>query len=964
MQKITMQQLKVRDKVNDTFKEIPDNLLHQGFFETAIKKPDNIALAWEENGKKRVMTYRKLYDRALKCAAYLKKNGIKINDNVAISMKKGPNQIIGILGILALGAVYVPIGIYQPDVRRELIYKMAKINVVVTDYESIGSIETTSNIKILCIEDSKEVEASSSYKKISCNNNAYIIFTSGTTGNPKGVEIQHCAINNTIYDINTKFSISDKDAILAISELDFDLSVYDIFGMLSIGGKIVLLNEDNKKEARTWSRLIDEEDVTLWNSVPAFFEMLLIGYAKKKMNDSIRLVLLSGDWIKPQLFRKFKEKSDIGNLIALGGATEASIWSNYFIVEHIKKEWKSIPYGYPLANQYYRIVDDEGNICPDYVPGKIQIGGKGLAKGYYNNTELTNERFIYEGKTRWYETGDIGQYWDNGCIEYLGRNDDQVKLRGFRIELGEIEHNLLKYPGIMEASVGLIPGKEKEYLGAIIVPDSNARIDYENINEPKIDSKVIKQLDRQTCAASVCLRKILGLEHNKITNVPEIMLSNSFVEEKTPLIKLWISWLEDKKIIENQNGNIKPGIYFSKTLEKNELTRSMEKEVEFVKRILRGEISKLEILNNQVLSPERLVLADIEMEKAITLMKEEIKNIRKMKGKTIKVAFLKSKTGIVASEILKDFDKDVVSATLIDTPAMNFKAQKRLEKLKKSCDYEILHDNYIEENLKYSFDLVISVNALHTYKRIKDGLQTIKHLLKKDGKSLVLEITYFSPISLITAAVLENGFENHIETKRQSTINPMLNEDEWTSLFKTIGFNNISIVTIHDTLAKMFRMEITNERNELCQEQIISYLKTILPEYMIPEKILTFYSIPLSINGKVDKSQIRTVFENISTEKLIESNQELKTETEKSIADIWESILNIKKIGHDGSFFELGGDSLLATHFINLIKEKYSVELSLKEMFEKSTLGKIATVVDLKYEEFKRVSETIEEGEI
>ncbi|SCK35083.1 amino acid adenylation domain-containing protein [Streptomyces sp. WMMB 322] len=280
---------------------------------------------------------------------------------------------------------------------------------------------------------------------------AYVIFTSGSTGEPKGVEISHAAASNTISAVNARFGVGSGDCVLAVSALDFDLSVYDVFGLLSVGGQVVTVAEGERREAAVWARLVRAHGVTVWNTVPALLDMVLTA-ADSVALPSLLVVLVSGDWVGLDLKDRLAGVSSRARLVALGGATEAAIWSNAFEVERVDPEWVSIPYGLPLPNQCYRVVDGQGRDRPDWVPGELWIGGGGGARGYRNDPERTAKCFpVVEGR-RWYRTGDQGRYHPDGILEFLGRTDHQVKIRGHRIELGEIETRLRELPGVAHAA--------------------------------------------------------------------------------------------------------------------------------------------------------------------------------------------------------------------------------------------------------------------------------------------------------------------------------------------------------------------------------------------------------------------------------------------------------------------------------------------------------------------------------
>jgi dihydroaeruginoic acid synthetase len=307
---------------------------------------------------------------------------------------------------------------------------------------------------------------------------AYVIFTSGTTGEPKGVEVSHQAALNTVAAINRRYQVGADDRVLGVSALDFDLSVYDLFGLLSVGGAVVLPADARRKEPSEWLRLIRQQRVTLWNSVPALLDMLTLKAREPNALSGLRLAMVSGDWVGLDLPRRLRlAAGESARFAALGGATEAAIWSNVQDVDEVPAHWRSIPYGKPLDNQSFRVVDSQGRDCPDWVAGELWIGGAGVAQGYRGLTHLSAQRFVEHAGQRWYRTGDQGRYWPDGSLEFLGRMDQQVKVRGFRIELSEIDVALERHPAVSRAVTLVLPGANPQLAATLMgdaLPDAEA----------------------------------------------------------------------------------------------------------------------------------------------------------------------------------------------------------------------------------------------------------------------------------------------------------------------------------------------------------------------------------------------------------------------------------------------------------------------------------------------------------
>lgn len=470
-------------------KDIPEKNLIAGFIENADRTPEAAALINCVTGEK--ITYQQLYGMARNIAAELVNSGMEPEERVAVTLPKGNLQIAAVLGVHMAGGCYVPVGVKQPAERQRKIFNTAGIRfaIVGSDTADGGQYE---GITRICAENAASAEAAG-FKPVlsSPDSEAYIIFTSGSTGEPKGVVIQHKCAYNTIADINSRCNVGNGDSILAVSALDFDLSVYDIFGMLNAGGTIITIDEASKRDSEKWLEAVSEYSITMWNSVPAILDMLLVSADMKcRELTSLHRVFLSGDWIGLDIPAKLKNAAPASELTSMGGATEASIWSNWYDVTlPLDSEWNSIPYGMPLTNQKYNILDDNLRGCPEWVTGELVIGGKGLAKEYCNDPVQTDAHFFTdENGERWYRTGDLGRFRENGIIEFLGRKDFQVKVRGHRIELGEIETALKGCPTARNSAVDTYRDKNgTNHLVSFIVPAADELLTPEEKETLKAD---------------------------------------------------------------------------------------------------------------------------------------------------------------------------------------------------------------------------------------------------------------------------------------------------------------------------------------------------------------------------------------------------------------------------------------------------------------------------------------------
>ncbi|WP_341537771.1 non-ribosomal peptide synthetase [Clavibacter michiganensis] len=344
--------------------------------------------------------------------------------------------------------------------RRRAIHRAAGIRLVIADDPPAAGGDEPGTPALLRPADAAAEEPLADPVRPPVEALAYVIHTSGSTGEPKGVEITHDAAWSTVDAVSRMLEIGPGDRVLALSALDFDLSVFDVLGVLGAGGALVLPEEGEERDAPRWLDLVHEHGVTLWDTVPMLLDMLLVAADDRPGRlGSLRAALVSGDRVGTDLHGRLIRAAGPGTrLVALGGATEAAIWSNAWEVDGPLDGWQSAPYGRPLPDQAFRVLDASGRDCPDWVPGELVIGGRGLARGYRGDPARTAAAFVELGGGRWYRTGDTGRYRPGGILEFLGRADRQVKLGGHRMELGEIEAAHAASPGVRRAMALVVDG--------------------------------------------------------------------------------------------------------------------------------------------------------------------------------------------------------------------------------------------------------------------------------------------------------------------------------------------------------------------------------------------------------------------------------------------------------------------------------------------------------------------------
>lgn len=447
----------IREDYNHVTAPLCHKTLDTLVIEQAARTPELPAIYSREE----TLSYQELYDCAYQLSRLLRNIPGKL---VAVMLPRSAEEVVAVLGILMSGKAYVPIDIKNPAGRKKKIMSHIDSGVVILreSDKAEGAGIGAKHILHISNDSCPRKNPKEYVPAAKPQDTAYVIFTSGSTGEPKGVVISHQGAVNTILDVNKRFKVTEGDCTIGLSNLNFDLSVYDIFGMLVCGGAKAVVKEEEQRNPEKWLKILQKYKVTVWNSVPAFWQMM-VEYVKDQtcVLENLRLVLMSGDRIPADLPDAVKKCAPNTQIVCLGGATEASIWSNYFVADQVKKEWGIIPYGYPLTNQKYYVLNDYLVDCPDYVKGRLYIGGEGLATEYLGDEIMTKKKFIWHPvkQEQLYDTGDEGRYWSDGTIEFLGRADFQVKIHGHRIELGEIEA-AFEEQGAIERAVAVVVKKE------------------------------------------------------------------------------------------------------------------------------------------------------------------------------------------------------------------------------------------------------------------------------------------------------------------------------------------------------------------------------------------------------------------------------------------------------------------------------------------------------------------------
>ena len=462
---------------NDTSADYPYDLcIHQLFEEQVARTPEAVAVVFE--GQQ--LTYGELNCRANQLAHYLQSLGVSADVLVGICVERSLEMVVGLLGILKAGGAYVPLDPEYPQDRLSFMLKDAQVGVLLTQQHLAKSLPQHQALVVHLDKDWVAIAKSSQENPIAqvqASNVAYVIYTSGSTGQPKGVMLSHSNLCNHMFWMQATFPLTEKDKVLQKTPFGFDASVWEFYAPLLAGGQLLIAEPRGHTDSAYLLRLIAQQQVTTIQLVPSLLQMLLEQGGIETCH-SLKDVFCGGEVLPITLQESLLSKLDV-NLHNLYGPTEACIDATFWNCQR-KIYPQFVPIGRPISNTQIYILDQNLQPVPIGVPGELHIGGAGLAKGYLNRPELTQEKFIPNPfnnskfkiqNSKLYKTGDLARYLPDGNIEYLGRIDNQVKIRGFRIELGEIEAALSQHQDVQTSVVIVredIPGNKR--IVAYIVP--------------------------------------------------------------------------------------------------------------------------------------------------------------------------------------------------------------------------------------------------------------------------------------------------------------------------------------------------------------------------------------------------------------------------------------------------------------------------------------------------------------
>jgi amino acid adenylation domain-containing protein len=471
--------------------------LIQELFEAQVRlHPQAIAVTYEGES----ISYGELNSRANQLAWHLRERGVGSDQLVGLCVERSLEMVVGLLGILKAGGAYLPLDPSYPAERLAYILGDAAPSVVLTQEHLKGRLPQSA-AEVMTIDTDWEVIGRHATRNpalrpqgMSSESLAYVIYTSGSTGNPKGVMIEHRNVVRLFAATESWFGFGSQDVWTLFHSFAFDFSVWELWGALLYGGRVVIVPQLTARSSQEFYRLLCREGVTVLNQTPSAFAQLIQAQGQcQELEHVLRVVIFGGEALEFRTLRPWVQRNgaEQPQLVNMYGITETTVHVTYrqLSKEEVESERGSI-IGRPIPDLKTYILDQRGDPAPIGVVGEIYVGGAGVARGYLNRPQLTRERFVpdpfsSEANARMYKTGDLGRWRADGTMEYLGRNDEQVKIRGFRIELGEIEAQLVRHGEVKEAVVLARedePG-DKRLVGYVIATQGVAAPSAESLRE-------------------------------------------------------------------------------------------------------------------------------------------------------------------------------------------------------------------------------------------------------------------------------------------------------------------------------------------------------------------------------------------------------------------------------------------------------------------------------------------------
>ncbi|WP_429385033.1 amino acid adenylation domain-containing protein, partial [Mucilaginibacter sp. UYCu711] len=913
-----------------------DNTMVGLFEQQVIKNPDSLALIFEEEE----LTYRELNERSNQLAHYLRAKGVKEDTIVAIFIERRVEMIVGILGVLKAGGAYVPIDLEYPQDRINYVLEDTQAKQILCSKQSGLKLPYKNGVELIELDSSRSMldgQPKSNLKvAVEPGQLAYVIYTSGSTGVPKGVMIQHKGNVNMSVDQIDQFEVTQQDKILQFASVSFDASVSELFMAFYAGAALVLMSKEMIQDAANFASNLVRTGVSVVTLPPAYLRNLQLDDLK-----FLRVLITAGEAAD---VHQAAYLSSFLNYYNAYGPTECSVCVSIYKVDPADKVKSRIPIGKPVANTRMYILDEAKELVPAGIPGELYVAGAGLAKGYLNLPELTAEIFTnnpFNEDEKLYRTGDIVRELPDGNIEFLGRRDDQIKLRGYRVELGEIENTLRQHNDIDSCVV--IANEDKEYKQLIsyyklknktrlwpsvaefyvyddllyktMAGDEARNAKYRNAIRKVVKDKVILEIGPgfEAILSRICIeegaKKVYAVE----------LLESSYLKAKATVEALG---LEDKIIVIHDD------------IMKVELPEKADYCVSEIVGAIGGAEGSATLINSsrRLLKDPSHMIPSRSLTKiaAITLPESEFDNSFDELG-----AYYTSK---IFEQTGRKFDLRVyLNSFPIENIISNEDVFEDLD-YTRECKLEDEQDIFLvfqQASVVHGF-----IVWLNLFCDDEEFIDTV------NGKYTWLPV-YFPAFDRGEEVLTADFIKAKVTRKISSNnLNPdfivagtLVRKGQANKQFVYESMNCADTYQGNTFYEKIFENDDIRVAKKVEREDLKEFLKSKLPEYMIPSLFIEVDEFTLNINGKIDKKALRSPD---TLELQADKYEQPRNELESTLVNIWQEVLELDQIGINDDFFELGGHSLLAIRLISVIRKALDMEVAIAIIFDNPTIASLA----------------------
>ena len=916
-------------------------LLHTCFEERVERAPDSVAVVFGDEH----LTYAGLNQRANQLARRLQKLGVAPDVPVGVCMERSLEMVVALLSVLKAGGAYVPLDPDYPRERLALMIADARMPVILAE-ERFADI--CSGPRLVCVdtEDCDGEDTANPAVAMSADHLAYVIYTSGSTGKPKGVMIPHSAICNYIQWMQATFPIDKRDRLLQQTSISFDASVWEFFVPLYAGARLVMAQPDGHRDSRYLVEAVAQHGITILQLVPSMARMVVDEPGLAACAASLRRLFCGGEPLTPEFCGKFFARLGGCELINLYGPTECAIEASFHVCA---PGAKIVPIGRPLANTHLYILDGNSQPAPIGVPGELQVGGAQLARGYWGNPELTAAAFVSFNGERVYKTGDLARWLPNGEVECLGRADHQVKIRGFRIELGEIEAAIERQPGIAEsAAVAHEDTFGNKRLVAYAVREQSTNVELwpsspTSGGDPFYDDILYTAMSRNISRHEAYWRAFAETVRGKV--VLEIGTGRDAL-----LARMCIEAGARK-------------VYAAEMLE-----RPAGQASEIVERL--GLSDKIVVIHSRS--------QNIELsEKADVCVSENIGHIGGAEGCDVLFAdarrLLKPGAVVMPCRCETRIAAVAMPDSFLQNPGFEelgaYYALKTWERAGYKHDFRVCVTNASRQMLRSTEDIFESIDfSRPVSKEFEREIQlTITSDSHIDGFLLWLKLETAPGVELVTLGLQDVWFPVYLPAfypgvklaegdQIEATVSGALAENGLNRDYRIAGRvlrksgGSVDFAFDSPHYKRIYKHTPFHERlfqgdvikaathNHASEGALLSELRKSMPDYMVPSAIVFLPALPRTPNGKLDRMALPVP--DYSTQKEGGASYVAPgTLLETRLAELWQEVLGIERVGINDDFLALGGESLLALRIMNRLRGLLGENISLAVLFDSPTVA-------------------------